>query len=132
MRADPTVQAGSKLLGETTENSDLTLRTSIVGLELNNRASLIEWFLRQVGSVNGFTQAIYSGLTTLELARVLSAVMMENPSAAGLFHAAMIGSMIPHANSTSSLRANRLASPLSESSSNRWYASGNDSPPLER
>src|SRR5262249_39151322 len=61
----------TKYLGEVSEAPALTLRLSIIGLELARKASLIEWFLAQRGQVRGFTRAIYTGLTTLELARVI-------------------------------------------------------------
>ena len=65
-RPDPVDLYGrSKLLGEVSEAPNcLTLRTSIIGLELGNRGGLVEWFLAQRGRIQGFRRAIYSGLTT--------------------------------------------------------------------
>ena len=63
----------SKLLGEVVGARCLTLRTSIIGLELSRRTGLVEWFLAQRGRVPGYTRAIYSGLTTEELARAIRA-----------------------------------------------------------
>jgi dTDP-4-dehydrorhamnose reductase len=45
----------TKLLGEVTEAGCITLRTSIIGLELSRRTGLIEWFLAQRGEIRGFT-----------------------------------------------------------------------------
>ena len=60
----------SKLLGEVDAPGHVTLRTSIIGPELGGATGLLEWFRAQDGpAVNGFTQAICSGLTTAELAR---------------------------------------------------------------
>jgi dTDP-4-dehydrorhamnose reductase len=76
----------SKLLGEVTEGNAITLRTSMVGRELTRKASLIEWFLSQTGSVKGYRRAIFSGFTTHELARVIERLIVEFPDAAGLYH----------------------------------------------
>ena len=62
----------SKYLGEVNYGSGLTIRTSIIGHEITPTTfGLIDWFLAQEGKVNGFTKAIFSGLTTLELSRVI-------------------------------------------------------------
>jgi len=79
----------TKLLGEVREGKHVvTLRTSIIGLELARKKSLIEWFLAQRGRVKGFTRAIYSGFTTLEMARVIELVLCEHTSLSGLWHVA--------------------------------------------
>jgi len=77
-----------KYLGELKEEHCLTLRTSIIGLELSNRKSLIEWFLAQSGTISGYRKAIYSGITTMEMARVLNKVLTEYPKLFGLYHVA--------------------------------------------
>jgi len=76
----------SKLLGEVDYDNAITLRTSIIGRELNSTHSLIDWFLAQEGSVRGFTRAIFSGLPTLELARVIRDFVLPNPELRGLYH----------------------------------------------
>ncbi len=77
----------SKLLGEPAVGSTLVLRTSIIGRELRGYTSLMEWFLGQrSASVNGYTRAFFSGLTTLELARVTAMVLDRFPKLAGLWH----------------------------------------------
>ncbi|MHA7841142.1 MAG: dTDP-4-dehydrorhamnose reductase family protein [Gammaproteobacteria bacterium] len=80
--------AQSKLLGELHEAHCVTLRTSIIGYELENKRSLIEWFLAQKGIIKGFTQAIYTGFTTIEMARILEKIMVEHPHLSGLWHVA--------------------------------------------
>lgn len=75
----------SKLLGELPA-PDLTIRTSMVGLELHRCTGLVEWFLRQTGDVDGFTGAIFSGLTTMELARCLDLIVNERLSLEGVWH----------------------------------------------
>ncbi|PZQ75691.1 dTDP-4-dehydrorhamnose reductase [Xylophilus ampelinus] len=77
----------SKLLGELVEGDDvITLRTSIIGRELQGRHSLVDWFLHASGSVKGFSQAIFSGLTTHELAKVIAKVVLPRPEINGLWH----------------------------------------------
>ena len=79
----------SKLLGEVTGPGVLTVRTSMIGRELRGDAGLLEWFLsRRSGVVNGFTRAVFSGLTTTALARVLREVVSDQPALEGLVHVA--------------------------------------------
>ncbi len=62
--------ARTKALGEVVNKRDLTIRTSIIGPELKtNGTGLLDWFLKQDGPINGYTQAYWSGVTTLELAK---------------------------------------------------------------
>lgn len=76
----------SKLLGEVVEENSITLRTSIIGRELNGNNGLIEWFLSQKGNVRGFTKAIFSGFTTDELVHVIVRHVLPNPQLTGLWH----------------------------------------------
>ena len=76
----------SKLLGEVTEEGALTLRTSMIGLGLYRKTSLVDWFLAQKGRVQGYRKAIFSGLTTRELARVIGMLIERHPQASGLYH----------------------------------------------
>jgi len=76
----------SKLLGEVDYENAITLRTSIIGHELSSSHGLIGWFLAQEGAVRGFTKAIFSGLPTVELARVIRDAVLPNPSLRGLYH----------------------------------------------
>lgn len=76
----------TKLLGEVVDGGAVTLRTSIIGHELNSTHGLIDWFLTQTGSVRGFTRAIFSGLPTVELMRVVRDFVMPDPSLRGLYH----------------------------------------------
>lgn len=78
----------SKLLGEVDEPNAITLRTSIIGHELDGAHSLIGWFLAQQGAVKGFRKAIFSGLPTVELARVMLDVVLPRPDLHGLYHVA--------------------------------------------
>ena len=76
----------TKFLGEVTDSHCLTLRTSMIGLELSRKKSLIEWFLAQKGTVNGYKKVIFSGFTTLELSRVIENMILNYPEASGIYH----------------------------------------------
>ena len=76
----------SKLLGETHQAHTLTLRTSIIGRELSRKASLVEWFLAQRDTVQGYTRAIYTGFTTLEMARIVERLITDHQQASGVWH----------------------------------------------
>ena len=66
------VYAKSKGLGEIVNNKHLTLRTSVVGPELKTDGEeLFHWFMNQQGDISGFTKAIWSGVTTIELAKAV-------------------------------------------------------------
>lgn len=82
------VYGRSKLLGEVDYPNAVTLRTSIIGHELNSHHGLVEWFLSQTGSVRGYTQAIFSGLPTCELARVVRDYVLPSPQLHGVYHVA--------------------------------------------
>lgn len=76
----------SKYLGEVHEAHCMTLRTSIIGTELTRKKSLVEWFLAQKGSVKGYRKAIFSGFTTIEMARIIEKLLVQHPHASGLYH----------------------------------------------
>ena len=76
----------SKYLGEVDYPHAITVRTSIIGHELSGAHSLVGWFLAQQGSVKGFRRAIFSGLPTVELARVIRDHVLPHPELRGLYH----------------------------------------------
>lgn len=76
----------SKFLGEVDFPHCVTLRTSIIGHELRGLHGLIEWFLSQEGFVRGFTNAIYSGFPTIELAHIICEIVISNPDLQGVYH----------------------------------------------
>ena len=77
----------SKYIGEVHDLPNVvTLRTSIIGHELNSHTSLLDWFLSQTGTVTGFKKAIFSGLPTDEMANVIKDYVMPNSSLKGLYH----------------------------------------------
>lgn len=76
----------SKLLGETGMHGAITLRSSIVGLELREKRSLLEWFLAQRGkTVSGYTRAVFSGLTTLAMADLVAHMLTRHPNLDGVW-----------------------------------------------
>lgn len=78
----------SKHLGEVTYPHTLTLRTSIIGHELASAHGLIGWFLAQEDRVRGYTKAVFSGLPTVELARIVRDIILPRPDLSGLYHVA--------------------------------------------
>ena len=79
----------SKLLGEVARPGCLTLRTSMVGREIGSSHGLVEWFLSHRGeTVPGYTRARFSGLTTIELARLIATLVQSDHDLAGLWHVA--------------------------------------------
>lgn len=64
----------TKAIGELNDNKNLTLRNSIVGPDIKeNGIGLLNWFMKQGGTVNGFKKAIWTGQTTLQLAKTIEA-----------------------------------------------------------
>ena len=83
------VYGTTKFLGELNNDRDLTLRTSFVGRELVHFSNLFEWARRQQNKeISGFSGAIYSGLTTKSLARIVGSLISDHLSLTGLFHVA--------------------------------------------
>jgi len=78
----------SKLLGEVTYPHTVTLRTSIIGHELQSAHGLVEWFLSQEGRCNGFTKAIFTGLPTVVLAQIIRDYVIPGNELSGLYHVA--------------------------------------------
>ncbi len=79
----------SKYIGELHDSPNaITLRTSIIGHELSSSYALVDWFLAQEGAVRGFSKAIFSGLPTVELARVMKDFVLPHPELNGLYHVA--------------------------------------------
>jgi dTDP-4-dehydrorhamnose reductase len=78
----------SKFLGEVDYPHAITLRTSIIGHELQGARSLIGWFLSQERQCKGFVKAIYSGLPTVVLAQLMRDVIIPRTDMSGLYHVA--------------------------------------------
>lgn len=82
------VYGRSKLLGEVDYPHAVTLRTSIIGHELRSTHGLVDWFLSQHTRVKGYTDAVFSGLPTCELARVVRDFVIPHASLRGVYHVA--------------------------------------------
>jgi len=79
----------SKHQGEVADAHSVTLRTSVIGHELATNLALLDWFLSQRGqAIKGFTKAIYSGFTTLEMARIVDRILTQHPALSGVWHVA--------------------------------------------
>ena len=78
----------SKYLGEVDYPHTITLRTSIIGHELESNHGLVGWFLTQNDQVKGYTEAIFSGLPTVELSRVVRDIVVPHTDLSGLYHVA--------------------------------------------
>ncbi len=76
----------TKFLGEIDYSNAVTLRTSIIGHEIETKRSLVDWFLSQQEKINGFTNAIYTGFPTIELAEIIDRHVITNPDMRGLYH----------------------------------------------
>lgn len=79
------VYGKTKHFGEVATQGSITLRTSTIGHEFGTRLGLLEWFLAQ-SQCKGYRRAIFSGLPTVEFARVVRDVVIPNASLSGLYH----------------------------------------------
>jgi len=73
----------SKILGEVNYNH-LTIRTSFIGRELKTKHGLLEWILLQKGIIKGYSNVLWNGITSNELARIINYMIMKD--ARGLYH----------------------------------------------
>lgn len=81
----------SKALGEVVNGKDLTFRMSIIGPDMQEKgAGLFNWFYAQSGEIYGFTKAIWTGVTTIELAKAIDMAVSQNLT--GLYH------LVPNSN----------------------------------
>ena len=78
----------AKFMGEINNKNSLTIRTSIIGHELKNSLGLLEWFLGEKREITGYSKAIFSGLTTLEVSRFLLDHIFKNNKIYGVYHLA--------------------------------------------
>ncbi len=80
----------TKALGEIRYPHSLTIRSSFIGRELADRTELLEWFLAQEGkAIRGFTRAFYSGVSTIQMCRVVGDIIESHPQLGGLMTLAM-------------------------------------------
>jgi len=75
----------SKALGELENEKDLTFRNSIIGPDMSERGrGLFNWFMKQEVKIYGFAQAIWTGVTTITLAKAMEQALKENLT--GVYH----------------------------------------------
>ena len=75
----------TKALGEVEDCKNLTFRNSIVGPDLNEKGiGLFNWFMKQRGTIKGFTGALWTGVTTLTLAKAMERAIGED--LCGMYH----------------------------------------------
>ena len=78
----------SKYIGEVMYPHSITLRTSIIGHELQSKNSLVEWFLSQGPSCKGFKRAVFSGLPAVVLAQIIRDIIIPDKKLSGIYHLA--------------------------------------------
>lgn len=78
----------SKHIGEVAMPHTITLRTSIIGHELNSTHGLVEWMLAQEGRIKGYRKAVFSGLPTVELSQIVRDIVLPADQLSGLYHVA--------------------------------------------
>ena len=79
----------TKHLGEVTDRHCVTIRSSVIGHEIDSNLSLLSWFLSQHGTtIKGYTRAIYSGFTTIEMAKIVERILTQHQSLFGLWQVA--------------------------------------------
>ena len=75
----------TKSLGEINDNKNLTFRNSIIGPDMKKDGiGLFNWFMQQEGTINGYTEAIWTGVTTLTLAKAMERAATEEVT--GIYH----------------------------------------------
>ena len=81
------IYAQSKALGEVTYQNHITIRTSIIGPDIKrNGIGLLNWILSQNGDINGYSEAFWGGVTTLELAKVIEFLILQNIDGVNIYH----------------------------------------------
>ena len=82
----PDLYTMTKVLGEVSTPGSVTIRTSIIGHELENKTSFVEWFLSQENKVRGYSKVLYTGMPTIELARIINEFIIPNQKLNGTYH----------------------------------------------
>lgn len=85
LRDGSTFYDRTKALGELEDDKNVTIRSSIVGPDINHKGiGLLNWFMNQNGYVKGYTHVLWNGQTTLQYAKTIEAVAKERVS--GILH----------------------------------------------
>jgi len=79
LRDGETFYDRTKAIGEIDDNKNLTFRNSIIGPDRNeNGIGLFNWFMKQEGTIHGYTKAMWTGVTTLTLAKAMEQALRED------------------------------------------------------
>jgi dTDP-4-dehydrorhamnose reductase len=77
----------SKSRGEINNNTTLTLRSSMVGREIYNHTELFEWLIKNKnGKIEGYDNVIYSGITTIRMAKIIDFILNKNLNLSGIYN----------------------------------------------
>ena len=77
----------SKAKGEIKNNKTLTLRSSMIGREIYNHTELFEWLLKnKKGKIEGYDNVIYSGITTIRMAKIIDFILSNNLDLSGIYN----------------------------------------------
>ena len=83
------VYGRTKALGEINYSHTLTIRSSFIGQELFGKTELLDWFLNQEGKrINGFTNTLYSGVSTNFMTHIVKTIILNAPKLSGLYQLA--------------------------------------------
>ena len=75
----------TKHLGEIDDGKNLTFRNSIVGPDIKlDGTGLFNWFMQQNGTIEGYQNTYWSGVSTITLARAIDKAIQEN--LVGIYH----------------------------------------------
>jgi len=75
----------TKALGEINNEKDITFRNSIIGPDISLKGiGLFNWFMKQNGKIDGYSKAVWNGVTTITLAKAIDKVLNENLT--GIYH----------------------------------------------
>jgi len=81
----------SKAKGEINNNSTLTIRCSMIGREVYNFTELFEWLYSMRGkSVEGYSNVLYSGITTVRMGKIIKSIIKNNFSISGIYNVSSV------------------------------------------
>ena len=83
---DQDIYGKSKIIGEEVQNDHLVLRTSTIGREISTFYGLLEWFLKQKSRCNGYRKAYFSGITNVELGKIIQEYIIPNNFYKGIYN----------------------------------------------
>lgn len=78
IKDDTSIYGITKGMGEFNNSKDLTIRTSIIGPDVKDGMGLFNWFMKQEDAIDGYKNVWWTGLTTLELAKIIDIVIEKD------------------------------------------------------